>query len=309
MKLIIIGNGFDLHHNFKTSFSDFRTYLQISGNKDSLALISKIDELLDINTNGQKKHLLWNDFESIVGNIMNSNYKRHKVKDIPILLEEFTARFYEYLLNISKLNLPQVNKTLEREFEDASSILTFNYTSFYSSYLKKGNPDIFHIHGKLTESSLPIIGFYYPNIHPDSNIDYSIRYHGKLIHKPALGYKQNEINLDALIGEYTSKWKNKIDEVVVIGYSFGLSDSHIYSILNEIMIRQISNVNIPSSKVPDIQEIKFRIYNYNENETDQIIGKIKSNISSFKRLTSINITGIGFTAKQKDIITFELKDY
>jgi len=151
MKLIILGNGFDLHHKYKTSFYDFRTHLKNSKNDEDRNLISKIDELLEVNENEQKAHLLWNDFESIIGDIMKStSYKKNKVKNIPNLVEEFTQNFYEYLLNISRMKAPRINKTIAVEFETVSTILTFNYTSFYSTYVKNSDIDIFHIHGNLT---------------------------------------------------------------------------------------------------------------------------------------------------------------
>lgn len=311
MKLIILGNGFDLHHKYKTSFYDFRTHLKNSKNVGDRTLISKIDELLGINENDKKAHLLWNDFESIIGDIMRTDrYKKNKVKNIPNLVEEFTQNFYEYLLNISKIKEPQINKTIAVEFKNVSTIMTFNYTSFYSTYVKNKDIDIFHIHGNLSENDLPIIGYFYPNLNKNlSSIDYSVRYGDRLIHKPTLAYKQNEIDLDARINFFTKKWINKITEIVIIGYSFGSSDEHIYKIIDDIMIEQIKIINVPYSRAKKIKLIKFIIYNYNKVESNSIIEKIKTNLSKFKRGISINMTGVGFIPEVKDIITFELKNY
>lgn len=79
MKLIILGNGFDLHHNYKTSFNDFRTHLQNSNKSEDKGLITKIDQLLDLSKEKQKTQLLWNDFETIIGKIIkSSSYQYHK---------------------------------------------------------------------------------------------------------------------------------------------------------------------------------------------------------------------------------------
>lgn len=311
MKIIIIGNGFDLHHKYKTSFYDFRTHLKNSKNKQDQILISKIDELLEVTDNEQKSHLLWNDFESIIGDLMKSEeYKKHKIKDIPSLVEKFTQNFYEYLITISNAKVLTINKKIEEEFEDVSTVLTFNYTSFYSSYTRNGDIDIFHIHGNLTEKDLPIIGYYYPNaLKTNSSIDYSVKYGGKLIHKAALSLKQNEINLDARIKKYTSKWNNKITEIVILGYSFGSSDSHIYKIIEDLMIPQIKDINVPSSQAEKIKLVKFKIYSYDDNESNILVKRIKSNITKFGRRFSINVTGLGFTSEERDILTFELKKY
>ncbi len=114
MKLIILGNGFDLHHKYKTSFYDFRTYLKTTEKDEDKLLITKIDELLNVTNDEQKANLLWNDFEAIIGRIMEneSSYKQHKVKNIPDLIEEFTQSFYDYLLNINEEKTHKINKTL-----------------------------------------------------------------------------------------------------------------------------------------------------------------------------------------------------
>lgn len=43
MKLVIIGNGFDIHHKYKTSFNDFRQFLL--DNKDE-SLVKRIDDFI-----------------------------------------------------------------------------------------------------------------------------------------------------------------------------------------------------------------------------------------------------------------------
>ncbi len=311
MKLIILGNGFDLHHKYKTSFFNFRTHLQNSKNEKDLILISKIDELLRVNKNEQKTHLLWNDFEAIIGNIMKSDsYKNHKVKNIPNLIEEFTQSFYKYLLNVTKEKAPQINKKLAEEFENASVLLTFNYTSFYSTYTNTKDINIFHLHGNLTNNDLPIIGYYYSGTYKNANqFDYSVRYSGKLIHKPALAYKQNEIDFESRINQFNAKWNNKITEIVIMGYSFGTSDNHIYQIIHNLMVQQINDNNVPLSTAKNIKLIKVIIYSFNEEESNRLIEKIKTNLTKFKRRFSINTTGTGFSPKRKDILTFELKNY
>lgn len=310
MKVIIIGNGFDLHHKYKTSFHDFRMHLKNSKNEKTQVLISKIDELIEVHENKPETLLLWNDFESIIGEIMKSNsYKRNKVKNIPSLIEEFTQNFYEYLLNISNTNTPIINEKIKQEFEDVSTILTFNYTSFYSTYLQKNKADIFHIHGNLTENDLPIIGYYYQNAKKSSTLDYSARYGGKLVHKGALSLKQNEIDLDERINKFTTKWRNKITEIVIMGYSFGSSDSHVYKIINDIMIEQTQNINIPSSQTEKIKLIKFIVYSYDNEESNLLIERIRSSIAKYGRRFSVNVTGLGFSTKEKEILSFELKEY
>jgi len=306
MKLIILGNGFDLHHNYETSFNHFRTHLKNSIIAEDQNLLSKIDDLIKDDKSKQKYNLLWNDFESIIGEIMNTeNYK----SNTPSLIEEFTEKFYKYLLSISKIKTPQINSRLALEFENTDTVLSFNYTSFYSNYIKNSNINVFHIHGTLSSNNLPIIGYYYLGTSRDlESVDYSKRYGGKLIHKSALSYKQNEIDLDSRIREYIQLWKNKISEIVIVGYSFGSSDSHIYHILNKIMIKQRNSDFVPKSLSKSVKAVKFTIYSFNKDNSIQLIEKIKENLSKVGRRYSVKITG-GIKSKEKNILTFELKEY
>jgi hypothetical protein len=70
MKLVILGNGFDLHHGYKTSFSNFRNHLLNSNNKTDEQLISDIDIVLKFNKVNLEEGVLWNDFERIIGKMV-----------------------------------------------------------------------------------------------------------------------------------------------------------------------------------------------------------------------------------------------
>ena len=312
MKLVILGNGFDLHHGYKTSFSDFRNHLLNSKDENDKKLISDVDIILKSKNVNFEEGILWNDFERIIGQIMKSE-SNIKIEEIELLslVEDFTERFYIYLKK-EMINKQIVkNKKISNEIEGAASILTFNYTNSYNSYLKDSSTDIFHIHGNLSEDNLPIIGYYY-NITYDSNhTDYLLRYHNRAFHKPALAYKQNETNLDIKIIDYKKKWSNQISEIVFIGYSFGESDSHIYNILNKILMYQSQYENILSSDFEKMPIIKFKFFNYNTDETKKLIKKVKENIfSKTKRRNFVFITGNGHIKRQKkEIIKFEITNY
>lgn len=311
MKLIILGNGFDLHHKYKTSFHDFRTFLQSSKSEKDKHLISQVDEIIGVKNEDSSTHLLWNDFEAIIGKLLdNQDYKKHKIKNIPNLIEEFTHGFYNYLLEINKPN-NNFNIKIAEEFENASVVLTFNYTSTYTAYKKSNDFQIFHIHGDLSKNNLPIIGYQYQNIRVRLDLtDYMLRFDNKEIHKSALAFKQNEINFEKRITDFINIWRNKISEIVIIGYSFGQSDDHIYAIINQLLISTTAQFNIPATTAKDIHTISFKIYNYNTDESNKIIQKIKSGLTSqFNRRMSITIFGVGYARQQKDIITFELKEY
>ena len=311
MKLIILGNGFDLNHKYKTSFNDFKSYLKKSKLEEEQLLVKQIDQLIkDRDKNG---NIQWNNFEEIIGHRLDPSFQFRDMKGVNIysLIEKFTEKFHFYISNLIKTKEFNINPNLIKEFEDFTSIISFNYTSFYTNYLKDNSENnVFHIHGDMSENNLPIIGFYYEKISGNnSSTDYSIKYSNRLIHKSALAFKQNEKNLDLDINQYANELKGKISEIVIMGYSFGESDSHIYKILNKIMIWQNNDKNIPVSKSKEIRVVKIKIYSFDDIESEKIIKKIKNNFMKMERVISTNITGVGFSSKIKDLVTFELVKY
>lgn len=312
MKLVILGNGFDLHHDYKTSFSHFRNHLKNSIDPIDKKLISDVDTVLKSQSVNIEEGILWNDFEKIIGKIMEKG-SLVSVDNIELLslTEKFTERFYVYL-QVELQNITTIkNDKIEKELSNASLIFTFNYTNCYLPYMKEKKIDTFHIHGELNDQNLPLIGFFYPGINAiDYEIDFLKRFKDKAFHKPALAYKQNELNLDNEIRNFIKKWQSKFSEVVIIGYSFGDSDFHIYNILNSIILSQDKNEHVPASKEKNIPIVKFKFFNYNNKETNKLIEKIKKNLLlKYKRRSFVNITGNGFSSSKKEIIQFELLDY
>lgn len=312
MKLIILGNGFDLHHGLKTSFADFRKHLMSSGRSSDKLLAERIDLILKSRKNIQANTILWNDYENIMGqnfaggiNIKNEEFLFFDVAN------EFSERFYQYLVDINREKKIAVNGNIQSELKDADCVLTFNYTDSYLTYLNpEHNVPVFHIHGTLEDNNLPIIGFYYNNSPQTNSLDYLIRYQGKGFHKPALALKQNEIDLDRRILEFKQKWKNQFSEIVSIGYSFGKSDSHIFSILDDTMLKQIKEKRLPKSRVTEIPIINFKLFNYNQHETDSFNGRITTELQNrHKRSSTVMVYGDGHKEKEKELIKFSQVKY
>lgn len=98
MKLVIIGNGFDLNHGLKTSFSNFRTHLIYSKDSSDNNLANDIDSILKIREN-DSDNLLWNEYEKIMG-----DFFRNLTKDGLLKFEvanQFTERYYKYLQKVT----------------------------------------------------------------------------------------------------------------------------------------------------------------------------------------------------------------
>lgn len=314
MKLAIIGNGFDLHHGLKTSFNQFRAHL--SAMKED-QLINDVDNLIK-GRNGQiGPNLCWNDVERCFYNeYLEINKQadkpqvKKKLRNLEFLVEEFTSKLYEYLNKIMEDCDCNLNPTISSELLSAQVILTFNYTDSYKVYNLNENIDIFHIHGNLSMDYLPLIGFYSGRALNPQSKDYLIKFGGCFLNKPAIAMKQNDINFESNLEIFQKKHMSKINEIVILGFSFGESDDHIYNLLNNLLIKQQSENNMSYKDVEAIEKINIKIFSYDDNETDKIINNIKEKmfIRNNRRFT-VNKTGQGFHPIPEDTITLKKLNY
>ncbi len=181
MTLFIIGNGFDLSHNLKTSYLDFKNFIS----KEEPELLVKIfecykysfkrtykdhfsEEELDVES------LLWADFEKNMGTI---NHEEILEIDSDLGLEYPEASGYDTLeshLDLESIDISEdlfnilhcwiksidvENSSKKTSFistEDENLFLTFNYTLLLEECYRIEEENICHIHGSIHTS--PIMG-------------------------------------------------------------------------------------------------------------------------------------------------------
>lgn len=305
MKLVIIGNGFDMHHGLETSFRSFRSFL-VENRK--IELVQSIDSIITYNNkivNVEDVMLAWNDIEKILydkfNQIKNNEDDLDKFENV---LEDFVYELNEYLKIVSNKDII-INKKIEEVICDADAILVFNYTKTFKKYIDEESTAIFHIHGCLEDDNCPLIG-YHCSIGRDSSLDYRVRFGNTIIDKTAMAYKQTNRDLASEISGFTQKYKNVINEVVIIGYSFGESDSHIYKILDEVLIKQTNDKNILASEADKLEKIMFQIFSYSDDETNILIDRISYFLNlKFKRKAQVNKFGCGIKREKEQLIRFK----
>ena len=163
-KIVIIGNGFDLAHGYKTSFKDF------AENKNCTDFKNFICDLYDANIANNKDK--WTDFERIIqdstmkicasNDNINKLYKNSESKDWNEFTKKIDDRFtllsneiMDYLNRIEKENHEfKVKNSIKKYLDENSYIINFNYTNFAERYTK----NIFYIHGSLKEKDI-ILGY------------------------------------------------------------------------------------------------------------------------------------------------------
>lgn len=87
MELFIIGNGFDLAHGLKTSYLDFRNFLE----NDNNDFLQQLENMYDFypRSNFTKKEILWKDFENNLPQIIDTELvERGSNIDMGLEIEE-----------------------------------------------------------------------------------------------------------------------------------------------------------------------------------------------------------------------------
>lgn len=276
MKLYIIGNGFDLAHNLKTSYANYREYIL-----NNLNTNDKWNIILEFYPDNYE---FWSDIEY---NVCNINYKLYlKLKNTFGfgLLDELHRRIHKSFDNfILHVESDVLTKKPIFIFEDNSLFLTFNYTTLLEDVYKIQKDKIVYVHNDISgpafeilynlENKAPcIIG------HSPIYGDYAIPKNKDLLRdKEYLEYikattkKSDEIILNKDIAGFLLKSKNKIDEIVYYGFSFSIADKAYIKTIDMIL--------------PD-KPIKI-FYKLKDGESEeQCISSLKKKVS----LTGINLS-------------------
>jgi uncharacterized protein YfcZ (UPF0381/DUF406 family) len=282
-KLYIIGNGFDLHHNLKTSYDYFHSFLKTM-NPD---LIEFLERYFQFNVDD---NYLWSKFEEDLGTF-NSNE----------LWEDYSPKFdADDDLQYSSFfgTEDEINEILERTLDSLRSVfsdwiesieiksdikievdkkafyLTFNYTHLLENHYYIPNQNILHIHGELNKNEL-IFGH---NIEPEikSEIDDNGDSNRTMIIDSQATAKSMLYNLLKPVGKLIKKnylvfqSLKSIETVYVLGHSLNEIDHPYFS---EI----IKNKNI-----------KEWIVSYHEEEEENlfksILGKLGVDLNKIKMI-------------------------
>lgn len=184
MRLIVVGNGFDLHHGLKTSFRDYCVFLQ-ERYPDALDCIRKF-----IYFNGSCRDIFddadvfWADVENnlsfdygkiieslketIDSEFINSDDSSDGWRSVPISIEnllydvqefvpvesiddvdEVDTRFTTSALNewVDSIDLDEVEKDSKMSLSSDDCYVSFNYTRTLEDVYRVKSSNVLHIHG------------------------------------------------------------------------------------------------------------------------------------------------------------------
>lgn len=167
--LYIMGNGFDLHHDIPSKYSDFKSYLS----KRDKTLLYALENLYDCED-------IWGDFENNLLTISRETFidfispffPSNEVDDddftyaelffsqdhagdlVDSLTENLRKRFHQW---IRTLNNPIDDKKNMIVLDNNALFLTFNYTDFIETAYNVSSNQICYLHGKVTDKAGSII--------------------------------------------------------------------------------------------------------------------------------------------------------
>lgn len=281
MRLLIIGNGFDLHHGLKTGYKDYALFLQehfpntLESIQSSEYFDGECSDMFDYEDH------FWTDIE---GNL-KFNYDLMLEESVggyyPNLMEKSDARWHKAefdseakvkiidtaftthaLVNwIQSIDVSKANESRKVKLFSNDVFVSFNYTETLEQFYKVSPERILHIHGCI--SNPDSLQFGNPEQTPSvvrkkfEDVYGEDEFYGMSIEPAANNYvaladsfsKDIDSNIPKLEEFLTGK---NVDEVVIMGHSYSGVDKLYYEKL----------------LIPRFMKAKWTIYCYTDNDFD-----------------------------------------
>ncbi|MCE1168910.1 MAG: bacteriophage abortive infection AbiH family protein [Sphingobacteriia bacterium] len=251
-KLYIIGNGFDLHHNLKTSYANFCMYVR----ENDKELFDFLEGYLDIDLD---KDGLWKDFEMSLSTFdyraFYSDYDYTEPASDKFKLSEMFG-VEDELMEKSEMMIQKMRQALydwlnEIEYPDNgyktllldtnAKYLTFNYTDTLNQLYFIPNESILHIHHSVvTHGSDLIFGHgsiikEEPMFDNDGNGNYPTSSYANAVSASKMllanFYKKTQTIIK--VNEKFFDNLHNIDEIIVLGHSLNHIDLPYFKYLHK----------------------------------------------------------------------------
>ncbi len=266
MRLFIIGNGFDLHHNLETGYRDYCRFLKKRALEGVLNDIVNSEYFVgDVENITDPDDVFWCDVESNLrfdyeAMLAQSIYDKHPYP--PDESEEFpdsrqldsmkddavvTEKNFKGVFDFTSSYLRQWMKSVDIERADTSDcyqfkaddlFVTFNYTLVLEQIYAVNPERVFHIHGCVNDEGWPPQFGNTEKEAIDVEMEYKERYHDDILYEPVIR-PASEIYVsmaERLLKNVTdNKYRleacfpyDNVDEVVIMGHSYQGSDIRYY---------------------------------------------------------------------------------
>ncbi len=149
-ELVIVGNGFDLQHEYRTSYKDFIDYIGDSFFRD-------FNDYVEIYCGDSYD---WHQFEKQVEALaaafysteMQTYLEEKVLRDFNVVFRKIQQELIEYLKKTTSENSSIELQSVRSHFDENTLCLNFNYTPTAEKYLN--GADIIYVHGSLNEQDI-----------------------------------------------------------------------------------------------------------------------------------------------------------
>lgn len=164
--MIIIGNGFDLHHRMKTQYTDYRDYLLSIGEDNIVTCFERCDEI--------SPEYMWNRLEEVIEMLAYedaycylTNYGSDEWRDSAHhdfqyeidKMTEYWPGLKDNLIGwIQNIKYTNEDVRLRKLISEATRFLSFNYTNTLEVLYDVPKSKITYIHGDASKSDELVLG-------------------------------------------------------------------------------------------------------------------------------------------------------
>lgn len=282
MKLMVIGNGFDLYHGLDTGYSSFRRYLNVE-------LANKLERIYTPS--------LWCEFEETLGSVTFANefiYENYGfVESVPLkgepyyqieppkehLIHDLRSELnYAFVQWVSNIDISCDQKIRKEIMNQGDRYLNFNYTMTLEKIYGIKNKRINHIHGKITKNRKNKIIY-----------GHARRYTGFALEDSYISpsnwewFKEEvsaeEVDRDRVLAQYYKSTYKDVEQIIENNNDFFDSICDVSEIY--VLGHSLSNIDLPyfrivAERTHRHKRPKWKVSYHNDSETPQLIQRLES---------------------------------
>lgn len=293
MNLYIIGNGFDLAHGFRTTYLDFRDFLE--ENHDFF--LRQLEELYGFSPFSNRASLekyLWREFEYNLS-LFNEHNMIENAQAMDMNLESgdvgvldtldihwedqygFISELNTYLYDwIKQVNISSCKKTDKFNSGLKNRYFSFNYTLVLENLYGINSNEICHIHGSVDENNFPpVIGH--------GNLE-KISYYKEKIEEAQSIFDEKSESIYGAVKTYCERslkdvnhcisresiffeGLNTVKAVYIVGTSFGEVDMPYFDLVSRVINKNAMwNIYYYDEDVKDEYKMKIIGMGISENQ-------------------------------------------
>ncbi len=235
-RLVIVGNGFDLHHRMKTRYTDYRDYLLSIGEDNIVTCFEKCDEIAP--------EYMWNRLEEVIGMLSyedaycyltsygSDEWRDSAHHDFQYEIDKMTEYWPGLKDNligwIQNIKYTNEDVRLRKLISESTCFLSFNYTNTLEVLYDVSKSKITYIHGDASKSNELVLGHRSDDWYPEwdrTNSDEDVRLleASKTMDRH---FENTKKRIEDIILRHKDFFKTscEYDEIYVLGLSYNDTD-------------------------------------------------------------------------------------